>query len=112
MSVRAYTDDAAGLLAKIKHLIDEGHIQTWAYDRDGDFTHTPPQWKCEAWLRPQLKSDMLRLVILKNKNTALSREIFAVYHGRFIEMLISHLPGLYTHATASPSPVSGDAALE
>jgi hypothetical protein len=25
--------------------IDEGHVVTWSCDRDGDFTHTPDQWR-------------------------------------------------------------------
>ena len=108
MSVRAFTDDADGLLARIRKLIDQGHIETWAYDKDGDFTHTPAQWKNKAWLRPQVKSDMLRMVILNNTKVTFTREIFAVYHGRFIEMLISHVSDLYTSASASPNPVSGD----
>ena len=41
MAVRAMTSDAQRLLDKIKEQIDEGHIDTWAYDGAGDFTHTP-----------------------------------------------------------------------
>lgn len=108
MSVRASTNDAAGQLARIKRLIDQGHIDTWAYDKDGDFTHTPPQWANKAWLRPQVKSDVLRFVIIKPEDTPLTREIFAVYHGRFIEMLIAHVADRVTNACASPNPVSGD----
>jgi hypothetical protein len=110
MSVRAFTDNADALLNRIKKLIDEGHIDTWAYDKEGDFTHTAAsgQWKNKAWLRPQVKSDMLRLVILNNTKVTFTREIFAVYHGRFIEMLISHVSDRYTSASASPNPVSGD----
>ena len=108
MSVRAFTDNADGLLTRIKKLIDKGHITTWSYDSDGDFTHTPSQWKDKAWLRPQVQSDKLRLVILKSKTVPLTREVFAVYHGRFIEMLISHVADRYTSASASPNPVSGD----
>jgi len=108
MSVRAFTDDAGGLLTRIKTLIDQGHIMTWSYDSDGDFTHTPPQWKNKAWLRPEVQSDKLRLVIINNQKVPFTRELFAVYHGRFIEMLISHVANRYTSASASPSPVSGD----
>jgi len=108
MSIRAFTDDAAGLLAKIKELIDQGHITTWLYDSDGDFTHTPSQWKNQAWLRPQVQSDKLRLVILKNMKVTFTREIFAVYHGRFVEMLIAHVPEDFTTASATPNPVAGD----
>jgi hypothetical protein len=114
MSVRAFTDDAAGLLTRIKKLIDQGHITTWSYDADGDFTHTAAggQWKNKAFLRPQVKSDMLRLVIVNNTKVPLTREIFAVYHGRFIEMLIAHVSDKFTQASASPNPAEGEPAIQ
>jgi hypothetical protein len=108
MSVRAFTENSASLLSKIKRLIDQGHITTWSYDKEGDFTHTPAQWKNEAWLRPQVKTDMLRFLIMKPQGTFLSREVFAVYHGRFIEMLTAHVSDDYSSASASPNPVAGE----
>ena len=108
MSVRVFTDNSAALHSRIKKLIDQGHITTWAYDPDGDFTHIPNQWKGKAWLRPEERSDMLRFVIIKQQDVPLKREIFAVYHGRFIEMLIAHVADGFTTASASSNPVSGD----
>jgi hypothetical protein len=95
-------------------LIDQGHIATWRYDGDGDFTHTASsgQWNGKAWLRPQVKSDMLRLVIVKTERVPLTREIYAVFHGRFIEMLIAHVPNKFTQASASPNPAEGEPALD
>jgi hypothetical protein len=110
MSVRAFTGDAAGLLARIKTLIDQGHITTWEYDDVGDFTHSPTQWKNEAWLRPEKHSDKLRLRII-GPESGLSREVFAVYHGRFIEMLIAHVPEKFTQAVATANPANDEPAL-
>ena len=112
MSVRAYTDDASGLLARIKRLIDQGHITTWRYDREGDFTHTPSQWDGKAWLRPEEQDDKLRLTILKTEGVSLTREIYAVYHGRFIEMLVAHVPANFSSTYASPNPAAGDFRIE
>jgi hypothetical protein len=103
MSVRALTDDAQGLLDEIKKLIKEGHITTWACSTNGNFTHTPTQWKNKVWLKPEVKDDRLRLKILKPKDGELTREVFAIYHGRFIEMLIKHVPKLFTSARATPN---------
>jgi hypothetical protein len=112
MAVRAMTSDAQRLLDKIKEQIDEGHIDTWAYDGAGDFTHTPDQWKNKAWLRPQVEDDRLRLRILKPKKKGLPREVFAVYQGRYIEMLIKHAPNLFTDARATPNPDNDEPQLE
>ena len=114
MAVRAFTDDSASLLARINELIDQGHIDTWTYDKEGDFTHTASsgQWENKAWLRPEVKSDRLRLKIVKPKNKGLSREVFAVYHGRFIEMLIAHASDYFTRASATAGPAEDEPGLE
>jgi hypothetical protein len=108
MSIRVLSDDPAALLARIKALIDKGHITTWEYDSDGDFTHTPSQWTRKAWLRPQIQSDKLRLKIVVRTESSLSREVFAVYHGRFIEMLMAHLPKRFSQATATASSANDE----
>lgn len=111
MSVRAFTDDSASLLTRIKKLIDQGHITSWSYDSDGHFTHTPSQWKNKTWLEPLEQSDKLRLRIIAPKS-GMTREVFAVYHGRFIEMLIAHVSNKYTSANATASPADDEPALE
>jgi hypothetical protein len=112
MALRALTNDSAALLARIRKLIDIGLITTWTYDEVGDFTHTPFPWKNKAWLRPEEQSDGLQLTLVKTQNAPLTREIFAVYHGRFMEMLIAHVPTKYASATATPNPVLDEATLE
>ncbi len=75
MSVRALTNDAHGLLDEIKREIDEDHIVTWEYNRDGDFTHTASggQWKNKAWFRPVPERERLRLRLLRPKNRSSRR---------------------------------------
>lgn len=107
MSIRAFTKDSTGLLARIKTLIDQGHITTWEYDSDGDFTHTPSQWKNKAWLQPEVQDDKLRLTIM-GTTSGLSREVYAVYHGRFVEMLVAHVSDRFTTVSASPNAAAGD----
>lgn len=78
------------LLNAIKKAIDNGHIETWSYDSDGDFTHNVDQWKNKAWLRPQIYSDALELVLVSPHATPLVPIVRGVYLGRFSEMLIAH----------------------
>lgn len=40
MAVRLLTTDANGVMRRVKQGINAGHIDTWSYDEDGDFTHT------------------------------------------------------------------------
>src|SRR5437868_1254530 len=95
----------ADLLKAIKKGIDDNKIDTWEYDSDGDFTHTPPQWRKKAWLRPTIGAGQLTFGIIKPAKEAISTEVYAVYHGRFIEMLLAHFDLQFSTAQATAQPV-------
>lgn len=111
MAIRIHTDDPNGLLTSIRRQIDGGHIDTWSYDADGDFTHCVDQFNKKAWLRPEISENVLTLRIRKPRGKNLSRAIFAIYHGRFIEMLITHVSALFSRAAASSHPAAKEPAL-
>lgn len=82
---------------KIKRKIDSGLIETWTIDDDGDYTHTPAQWVCKAWMHLFKMSDIsdcdknkLVFGIIGNKQVQMTKSLYAVYHGRFAEMLLAH----------------------
>jgi hypothetical protein len=111
MALIVNTSNPAGLLAAIRKGIDDGHIVTWSYDADGDFTHTPDQWKNRAWLRPVVSTahaDELRFKILKQQGIDMPSVVYAVYHGRFIEMLLGHFDKKFSNASATALPAYGD----
>ncbi|MFB9841107.1 hypothetical protein [Mucilaginibacter ginsenosidivorans] len=101
MSLIIRTTNPAGLLSEIKAAIDKKTVETWEYDSDGDFTHTPPQWYKKAYLRPKVAPGELQFGILGIKGTKLSKEIYGVYHGRFIEMLLVHFDSKFSIASAT-----------
>jgi hypothetical protein len=108
MSVTAYTDNPKQLLRAIKQAIDDNVVQTWSYDADGDFTHIPEQWKNEAWLRPTIHSDRIVFNIINPRGKNITRTIYAVYHGRFTEMLLTHFDEKFERATLSALPTAND----
>lgn len=108
MAIIIKTNSPAGLLAAIKKEIDEGKIVTWSYDSDGDFTHSPKQWNANAWLSPKVSVGELRFGILKNENIDMSTVIYGVYHGRFIEMLLTHFDDKFTNAQATAHKTNPD----
>jgi hypothetical protein len=108
MAVIVTTEVPNKLLNAIKASIDDGSVATWAYDSDGDFTHTAEQWKNKAWIRPKITDDGIRFVILSPKGKNLSRGIYGIYHGRFIEMLLVHFDELFSRATATAMPARDD----
>jgi len=108
MALYFKTNDPQKLLAEFKKAIKEGRVVTWSYDKDDDFTHTPEQWKNQAWLRPKIESDKLALYILRPKNTSITSEIYAVYHGRFIESMLVHCDKFFIESTATAIPAGSD----
>jgi hypothetical protein len=108
MAIRVSTNEPSSLLAAIKKAIDGRHVETWSYDSDGDFTHTPSQWARKAWLRPTVQSGALVLNIVNPQGVNLSKEIYGVYHGRFIEMLLVHFDNKFIDTHASAAVAAGD----
>lgn len=108
MAVIVTTDDPTGLLKAIKKAIDDKAIVTWSYDKDGDFTHTPDQFIYKAWLIPKIYPGELRLGILKRKDENLSIFLYGIYHGRFIEMLLTHFDKAFTKAIATAQKTEPD----
>ena len=108
MAIIVYTDKPRALLAAIKRSIDEKIVRTWAYDTDSDFTHTAEQWKNQAWLHPREEPGSLILNVLTPQGDTLSTELYAIYHGRFIEMLLAHFDNKFIRATASALPTPPD----
>jgi hypothetical protein len=110
MAVVLLTTDSRALLTQVRALVTQCHIATWSYDADGDFTHTAAggQWKNKAWLRPRILSDRLTMNIIRPETGSVTREVYAVYHGRFLEMAIAHVPRLFTAGSATPFATSED----
>ena len=93
MAIVVYTSAPKSLLEEIKKGIDKGTVDTWIYDKDGDFTHKPEPWENKAWLRPDTSSGVLQLGLLGPKDVEITKGVYGVYHGRFIEMLLTHFDG-------------------
>ncbi len=108
MAIIVKTNDPSGLLKAIYKAIDDNKVETWAYDTDKDFTHVPDQWRNKAWLRPKVYTGELRFGILGQKNVQMSKTIYGVYHGRFIEMLLTHFDTDFTLATATAQATTPD----
>lgn len=91
MSITVLTSNPRGLIEKINKFVSEGKSQTWEIDSDGDFTHSPEQWKNEAWFTVSfINEDSIVFGMLPPIGDVITSEVYAIYHGRFSEMLLSH----------------------
>lgn len=108
MAVRVYCDDPTKLLSDVKAAIQDGSIDTWRLDEDGDLTHSPSQWRYLAWFRPIVEEDRLLFRILGATSKKMSKATYGVYHGRLIEMLLTHFDTQFRRASATALPSNGD----
>ena len=108
MAINFQTSNPHTLLATFKKAIDDNKVVTWSYDKDGDFTHTPEQWKLKAWMRPVIYQGQLTMNFLGNSNTKNMREVYGVYHGRFIESMLVHCDKLFDNAIATALATNAD----
>lgn len=108
MAIYFETNDPARLLRTFKKAIDDKHVVTWSYDQDGDFTHTPDQWQNKAWLKPTVEAGRLRMNVVPNKRYVTTKAIYGVYHGRFIESMVTHCQDLFDRATATAKATNSD----
>ena len=90
MALIVKTDNPSDLIAKIKNEINEGSIDTWEIDDDGDFTHSPEQWRNQAWMHQNKENKEIVFGIIGNKQVTMTKSLYAIYHGHFAEMLLAH----------------------
>lgn len=108
MAINFETTTPKKLLAAFKKAIDDKHVVTWAYDSDGDFYHTPPQWKDKAWLRPTIFDGQRLTFNYLTRTATTSKPDYATYHGRFIESMLAHCDELFTTSVATSMPTNSD----
>jgi hypothetical protein len=107
MAMTVTTNDPRTLLEAIKQSIKDGKIETWRH-KDGYFTHSPDQWRAKAFIKPSIDDDTLTLNIIRPANSSVSTEVYAVYHGRFIEMLLAHFDGMFDTVVATAMATEKD----
>ncbi len=94
MAVTFFTSDAKALLSQFKEKItqdqEQGRINTWSVDKDGDFTHKAAQWSRKAWFSPTVSSDRLTFNIVKPASSSITIVVYGYYHGHIIETFLNH----------------------
>ncbi len=90
MAIYVKTDKPSYLVEKIREGIEKHTIETWLCDSAGDFTHDTDQWRYHAWMTPYVEESRVIFGIVCRKDRNLSIVEYAIYHGRFVEMLLKH----------------------
>lgn len=90
MAIYVKTDTPRKLVENIKKAIDEHKIDTWSVDSDNDFTHDVDQWRNKVWIRHRIEVGRVVFFVVRRKGVNMTIVEYAVYHGRFVEMLLAH----------------------
>jgi hypothetical protein len=108
MAINFETDDPVKLLSAFKKAIDDKKVVTWSYDSDGDFTHIPDQWQYKAWMRPTIYTGRLTMNLIGKRSETTTPAIYGVYHGRFIEAMLTHCDSLFASSAATALATNSD----
>lgn len=96
MSLKVYTSNPESLYKKMNDVASVGNLPTWTVDADGDFTHNTTQWRGKAWFRKReiRDNEMIIFGLVGRRNINVTKSEYAVFHGRFAEMLLSNFDDL------------------
>ncbi len=111
MAINVTTGNGQAVLTAIYKAIDENKVRTWRYEtHDGVkyLTHSAEQWDQKAWMKASVQQPGLVFNIVKPKSTNISTEVYAIYHGRLVEMLLAHFDGQISGAAATSMPTVSD----
>mgnify|MGYP003515988043 CR=1 FL=1 len=110
MAIYVRMNQANTLISRINKKIDKGEISTWAYDNEGDYTHLPVQWINEAWItyKGTMSHNKYAVFgIIPRRQKPLSKTVYAVYHGRFTELLLKHFDDEIEEVVTTASLIKG-----
>lgn len=108
MAITVITDTPEQLLADIRSAIKDSTISTWRDTPKGNFTHASLRWKRKAWFKPTIEERKLKLNIIRPQGQKVSKTIYAVYHGRFAQMLLNHFDSKIDSIRISSLAETGD----
>lgn len=108
MSIVLISKNPGALLEAIRHSIDLKIIDTWAYDPEGDFRHTPIKWRGKAWMRPILGNGRITVGIIGPKDVHLSKLTYGTFHSHFLEMILIHFDRHFDEAIVTSFESASD----
>lgn len=90
MAIIIQTQNPNQLINSLNEAIISRTILTWTVDYSGDYTISRDQWKYLAWMRHYIDGNHLIFGIIQSRRYLMTRELYGVYHGRFVATLLSH----------------------
>lgn len=89
MAIIIQTQNPNQLINSLNKAIMSRSIITWTVDNIGDYTISRDQWRYLAWMRAYIDGNRLIFGIIQSRKFPMTRELYGVYHGRFVATLLS-----------------------
>lgn len=104
MAIIIKTKNPNQLLQSLNDAIENREILTWMVDDDGDYTITRDQWQYHAWMKPYIKQEdgILCFGIVQSRKFEMTKDLYGIYHGRFVATLLSHFDTLMDDIQVTP----------
>lgn len=103
MAIIIKTDSPKKLIKALNEAIDNREILTWSVDHEGDYTIARDQWRYHAWFRYKiLKPNVLAFGIVQSRKYKMTRDLYGIFHGRFVATLLSHFDNLMNDINVTP----------
>lgn len=90
MAIIIKTRKPQELINSLNRAINRRAILTWIVDAIGDYTISHEQWQFLAWMRPYILNDRIVFGIIQSRKFPMTKELYGVYHGRFVATLLRH----------------------
>lgn len=80
------------LVERINTFIKNKRITTWDIDNENDYILNLDEYRYKAWMSINDRNEeyTLHFCIIESRKYAMTKEIYAVYHTRFAEMLLEY----------------------
>jgi len=106
MAIIVTTSEPTALLSSMKSTLISTEQHSWYCDNDGDFTMRMSA--VAAWFRPRIEGDTIVFRIITARGQTMKRGTYALYHGKFIEMLLRNFDTRFSRVVASALASHGD----
>ena len=92
MAIIVRTNDPRLILDQLQNKFEEGLIDTWSYDDDGDFSNVG-QWEGKGWFRPIIEENptFIKFIIVSRNTIPMTRMEYSVLHSSFLEVILNHV---------------------
>lgn len=78
------------IVTQFRENVTNGNIPTWIIDSDGDFSVANPKWRNKAWFHIHVDEKSIGFGIISSRTHRLTKELYAVYHGRLATCLLAY----------------------